>query len=339
MRTGAKDFALFFRQMYSMLNAGISLAFALQTMSSNAPSTALRSACQAMSRDIAGGRTWSESMRNYPTLFPELAVGMINAGEKGGFLDRVCLRLAEYGERDYEIQQMVKRETWYPKLLLFASILIPSAVPLVLASIGVTKENPFLAWLNSAGPQLLIVGAAWGLWKWAHFMSPVVARVGTLRWTLDSLKLRVPIAGKTASALAAAKFCRVVGASYAAGIGTVQTLNLAANACGNAAMAEGARRVIPRIEAGEGLTDSLASTGYFPTVALHMMRTGESSGNLDQQLDKVADFLEADAETTIKQSITVLGQAVFLLIAIKIGMQVIGFWGGYLGGLMQEAGQ
>jgi hypothetical protein len=82
---------------------------------------------------------------------------------------------------------------------------------------------------------------------------------------------------------------------------------MAADACGNAAMAEKARGITRDLENGAGLTESLAKTQYFPGVALQMMRTGEESGNLDAQLDKVADFLEQDAETTIRQSVKVLG--------------------------------
>lgn len=320
-RANAKEMSLFFRQMHAMLHAGTSLWHALHTLSEHGASPALRRAAREMHNHIAQGRTWSQAMRAYPGLFSELAVGMVSAGEAGGFLDRVCLKLSEYAERDYQLQQSIKRETWYPKLLVFCAILIPSAVPMVLGGFG--------AWLGAVMPPLLLVGVLWGFWKLLNFVMPVAAHGGSPRHWIDFLKLQIPIVGKTSRALATVKFSRALAALYSAGVGPHKAVAVAANACGNAAIAEGARRVVFDLENGIGLTDAMAKTGQFPGIALQMMRTGEESGNLDTQLDKVADFLEADAETTIKQSVKVLGIVVFLLIAIQIGMQAVQFYTGY----------
>ena len=268
-------------------------------------------------------------MRAYPGIFSQLAIGMISAGEMGGFLDRMCLRLSEYAERDYELQQTIKRETWYPKLLVFCSILIPSVVPLVVTKVLGTG-NPFLAWLHSVIGPLLIVGIVWGSWKAFNYLAPVTLHKGSPRYIIDQIKLSLPIAGKTVRALSTAKFCRALSALYSAGMGLNRTLNLAADTTGNVVLSENVRRIIPRVESGENLSDCLESTGYFAPVVLQMLRTGEMSGSIDTQLEKVADFLEADAETTVKQSVKVLGIAVFLLIAMYIGMQVIQFWSGYI---------
>ncbi len=105
-------------------------------------------------------------------------------------------------------------------------------------------------------------------------------------------------------------------------MGLHKTINIASDACGNEAMARQTRRIIHRLDKGESLTSSLASTGQFPPMALQMLATGEASGSVESQLDKVADFLEADAETAIKQAVQVLGIVVFLLVAIRVGMQV-----------------
>jgi len=142
-------------------------------------------------------------------------------------------------------------------------------------------------------------------------------------YIFDQIKLLVPVAGKTARSLATAKFCRSLGALQAAGMGVQQTIHLSADACGNAVIAEKSRQTIRQIEAGVGLTDALASTRQFPGIAIQMLRTGEATGNFDEQLDKVADFLETDAETTIKQSVTLLGIVIFLFMAIYIGIQVV----------------
>lgn len=320
-RASAKEMSLFYRQMHAMLHAGTSLWHALQTMGEHEQNPRLRRAAREMALGLAQSKTWSQTMRAFPGLFSELAIGMVTAGEAGGFLDRMCLRLSQYAERDYELQQTIKRETAYPKMLVFCSILIPSVVPLVLSG--------FNAWLHAAVPPLLIVGGAFGCWKLMNFMMPVAAHTGSVRYWIDAIKLRLPVFGKTVRALSTTKFCRAMGALYAAGVGPHKAVIMAANACGNAVMAEKARRVAFDLENGMGLTEALSSTGEFPGVALQMMRTGEESGSLDEQLDKVADFLEADAETAIKQSVKAMGILVFLGIAAYIGSIVIHMWSGY----------
>jgi type II secretory pathway component PulF len=334
LRANSKDMALFFRQMHAMLHSGTSLAHALNTMATNAPNRALQTACAEMNPRVASGVPLSALMKSYPGIFSPLMTGMMHAGEVGGFLDRMCLRLAEYAERDYEIQQTVKRETWYPKLLLFCSFLIPSVVPAAIA--WFQGGNALAAWIRAfIFPAMVMLAVVLAL-RFKNYLAPLFKHIAPLTYLVDQIKLLVPIAGKTTRGLATAKFCRALGALQAAGMGVQQTISLSADACGNAVIAENSRKIIPLLEGGASMTDALASTRQFPGIAIQMLRTGEATGNFDEQLDKVADFLEADAETTIKQSVVVLGIVIFLFMAIYIGMTVIKQYVGIYGGLIDE---
>jgi type IV pilus assembly protein PilC len=333
LTANSKELSLYYRQLFAMLNAGTSLAHALTTMGQHAPNAALRNASLQMAERTAMGAPFSAQMVAFPGIFKELAIGMIAAGENGGFLDRMCLRLAEYSERDYELQQTIKRETWYPKLLVFCSILIPSVVPLVLANIN--GGNPLLAWFRSVGPPFFFIGIVWLGWKFYSRVMPVATHGGVLRETIDSLKLSFPGASKTTRSLAAAKFCRALAALYASGAGASKMVDTAAGASGNAAFAKQVRAIIPEIQNGVSMTEALTSTKQFPGVALQMMQTGEVSGRLDEQLDKVADFMEMDAETAIKQSVKVLGIVVFLMVAMYIGSIIFNFYSQYAGTMNQ----
>ena len=338
LAANAKERSLFFRQMYSMLNAGTSLGHALNTMSEHASNPALRRASREMSEQTLRGRAFSECMKAYPALFDQLSVGMIAAGERGGFLDRMCARLAEYAERDYDLQQTIKRETSYPKLLVFASILIPSAIPLVTTYVlGGSKVEPAIrAWLGSVGPPFLIIGGLWMGWKIWNRTMPVAAHGGLLKRAMDWVKLKTPVVSKTTKSFAAAKFCRAMGALYASGMGVHHIIDVAAGACGNAEFAAKTRAMIPQIERGVGLTESLAATGYFPGVALQMMRTGEMSGSIDTQLDKVADFLEQDGEAAVKHAVKIFGILIFLAMAAYIGSIIINQYMTTINGILDE---
>ena len=326
----AKQLSLFFRQMHAMLNAGSSVAQALNLMAKNAPNAALCHAAGEMSLRAARGEEWNVAMRAYPGLFSELMVGMISAGEHGGFLDRICARLADYSERDYEIQQTIKRETWYPKMVFALSFIIPSVVPLVLGGFG--------AWFDSMKGVIFFALFAFIGWKVFSKVSPGTLSRGPHRLAIDEAKLKFPVAGKFVRALATAKFCRALGALQAAGMGLHKTVMLASDACGNEAIARRTRAIIHRLDNGATLTSALEASGAFPPLALQMLATGEASGSIETQLDKVADFLESDAETAIKQATAALGVAALLFVGIKVGFQLVGFYGGYFQGIEAAAG-
>jgi type IV pilus assembly protein PilC len=340
LRAGAKDLSLFWSQMHSMLNAGVGISHAVKTMAANAPGRGLRAACAEMAPRLAAGVPFSELMEAYPGVFSPLMVGMIRAGEVGGFLDRMCLRLSEYSERDYHIQQTVRRETWYPKMVLLASIVIPASPPIAIAFFtGKNVIAAILACFISTVPTLAILAVVWGLWKFSNLALPITARANTFRYILDQAKLLIPIAGKTVRALATAKFCRSLGALQSAGTGVQGMIQLAASACGNAVIADSARRTIPRLEQGESMTDALAATRQFPGIAIQMLRTGEETGNFEAQLEKVADFLEQDAETTIKQSVVVLGILALVFVGIRVCVQLVQFYTGYFNNIFDTVDQ
>lgn len=334
LRAGSKELGLFFRQLGSMVGAGTSIGKALGTMSQNASTPVMRRVSAEMQEQVMAGHQFSTCMQAFPGVFSELQRGMVSAGERGGFLERMLNRLADYSERDYALQTMVKRETFYPKMLVGAAILIPAAVPAVLALVnGGGVGGMAVAWLGSVLPWLLIGGGLYLVYLAVQRSAPYLLRDSTVREKWDGVKLSTPVVGKVTRGLAAAKFSRALGALYSAGVGPGESVRLAGRASGNAVVSRRAQEVIPRLEHGAGLTDSLESTGLFPGIALQMMRTGEETGMLDEQLEKAADFLEQDAETAIRQSIQVLGVVAFLAIAIVIGIQILSSWMGYLNNL------
>ena len=327
-RADNKQKSLYFRQMQAMLHAGSSIGQALEVASQHDSSAALRRASGEMSKRALMGTPWSQSMRLYPGIFSELQTGIIEAGEGSGTLDRSCARLSQYCENDYHIEQTIKRETWYPKLLLACSIFIPAVVPLVLIGPG--------AALLGMRTQIIVILAAWALWKGASYVAPILGHEKTWKRGIDSLKLLIPVGGKVTRGLATAKFCRALSATWAAGMAPHRALKLSAGACDNVAIGDKIERVIPQVQNGGSLTGALHTTRQFPPVAMQMLAVGEQTGQIDEQLDKVADFLESDAETAIKQAVKVLAILVFLLVAIKIGMSVVEFYTGFYGGMMDS---
>ncbi len=320
LRSNAKEMSLFYRQMYAMIHAGTSLAQALNMMAQHGNSAAIRRASHEMSLHTQRGAPMSTAMRAYPGLFSGLALGMVEAGETAGILEAVFVKLADYSERDYELQQSIKRETWYPKLLLVSSFLIPSVVPLVLHGPG--------AWWLTVRLPLFIAAVVLIVWQALRFAAPLLLQTVVARG-LDFVKLCVPGMSRVVRSLATVKFCRALGALYGAGVAPHRAVQMAAAACGNKYIEARVLSVAPALERGASISEALGQTGQFPGVAMQILQTGETTGTLDTQLDKVADFLEGDAEAAIKKAVQLLGILVFLIMAAYIGSIVVSFYTGY----------
>ncbi|RYG75018.1 hypothetical protein EON80_02005 [bacterium] len=318
LRAKADHTSLYFHQLHALLNAGVGLSFALDTLSEQGPNRGLRQASAEMSRRVSDGNSWAKEMRKYPNLFSRMTIAIIESAEATGFLDKACQMLSEDGEREHQIYQTIKQETWYPKLLLFFSTVI-FALPITL-SLGfatVTLEMKHQVW---------ILAAIWLPWLVGSYFWPLLPPDSQLRWKIDEMRLKIPIAGKTVRGFATAKFCRFLSISYAAGMSFPQGVALASAACGNVVLAEKLRSTIPALQAGQQLSDVLIATGELPSTVLPLLRTGEATGDLDVQLQTAARFLEMDAGTALKQAVTAFNVLMLVLVCVKIGTQVVQYY-------------
>jgi type II secretory pathway component PulF len=319
-RGNARDSALYFRQLYQLLHAGVSISAALSALEEVAPSHALRAASREMRRRIDGKTTWAQAMREcqrqFPGQFSDLTIALIEAAEIAGFLPQACLSIAKFAEDDYAVQQKIKVESYYPKFLLFFSTLV---VPIPIR-IGFLGQN----YIIDMTAQIVIIGTLWGIWKAANYAWPYL-QGSEFQLKIDRFRLGLPLVGKTIRGFAFAKFCRVLAMSNTAGVNWTQGVELAAIACGNTALRDDLLPACARLQGGHTLTQALQMTGEVPAAMLPLLHSGEMSGELSSQLDSIAVFLESDAKMALHQSVVALCLAIFLLVAIKIGIQVVQF--------------
>jgi type II secretory pathway component PulF len=314
LRTRADHNARYFHQLYAQLHAGIGLSLALSNMSEQGTNAALRQASLEMSRHVTDGRPWSEGMKKYPGLFSEMTISIIRAAEKAGFFEKACRILAEDAEREYEIHQYIKRETNYSKLLLFIStVLLPLPILIRFGPVNITLEMIH---------QVLIIAAIWLPWQIANYLWPLGAN-SEGRHKLDSIRLKMPIVGKVVRGFAMAKFCRFLAMSYAAGVDLPSAVNMAAAASGNVVIRTNLQAAVPLLRQGKTLSEVLVATGELPKTTIPLLKSGEITGDFETQLQAAARFLESDAEVALRQSVVASCILFFLIVALKIGTQVI----------------
>jgi type IV pilus assembly protein PilC len=331
--TELKQRAIFFRELATLVDSGMTLGQAVSTLEPRIMAGDLRRAIRDAGKKVSDGRLLSDVMRGYPAQFSRLAVAMVQAGERGGRLDTMLVRLAEYMERDVNLRAMVARETFYPKVLLCAILFIPLAAQVAIAALAPDHGNPVLILVK----WLLIYAVCIG--------GPIVAiRAAVIsygktkqgRQNLDRLKLRVPLLGKVIHRIAMAKFCRALAALYDAGVPLTECLRLAGDSAANAGIQATARLAEQPLEKGEKLSASLARAGMLDDLVLRMLQTGEDSGHIDEMMDKVADYYEAESETAIKQMGMMVVPIAVVIGGIAVFVILLRAYGSYFGSLMGQ---
>ena len=320
------ELAIMYRQLAALLQAGVPLVQTMTTLGEQTRNQKLRGILQEAAREVGQGNPISATMARYPNVFPTMHLEMIRAAESTGLVDQMCNRLSTYIEREVEIRRKMQRETLYPKIVLvFAGIVLLLLTFLQSGQAGVIGQ---LLWAVSVAA---IAFGLWWLWRYADQRPEIGA-------ALDNVKMRVPGTGGVTRRYATARFARALGILYGSGILMTNAIVIAARSCGNRAIAETMERNAPTLMNGEGIASFLASSGLLSPSAVQMARTGEQTGGLDLMMEKVADYLESEADVKAHQLATFAGVAALLIAALVVLYIAFTFYGGQMAGAVGAAG-
>ena len=319
------ELALMYRQMATLMNAGVPIVQALTTLAQQTGHARLRQILRECATATASGDPLSSTMARYPSVFTQFQLEMIRAGETSGTFEIMCSRIAGYLEREIEIRRKLKGETLYPKIVL-------ALAGCVLLLLGFLKSGA----QGALGPlrfgsEALVIGLV--VWWMARYLNQFPAMGAS--W--DHFKMLIPGVGNVARKYATARFARALGTLYAGGVLLPNAVGIAARACGNRAIAERMLASVPALMAGNGLSTMLAQSGLLSPLAIQMARTGEETGNLDGMMEKVADYLESEADLQAQQLAKFAGVAALILAAVVVGFIAVSFYGGMLAQATQSA--
>ena len=332
-----KDLAPFYRQFATLVGAGIPIYQSLIALEGNTTNAKLKEVARAGQLQVQAGGKFSDVLAAWPWIFKPVEIELLRAAEQGGMLEQVLRQIAEYVEHDWEIKRLISRETMYPKIVLFVALMIlglpfllhPPDMALVKLVLGTMGKQEY------TGVHYLLDTLGFGILCLSLFLVPYCVfrlflyNVKGVRESYDTIKNAVPGFGSLAKMFAVARFGRTLAALYRGGFGISNALEIAGDAAGNAVLRAAVQRAIPLAERGGLVSDSLRSSGFFTPMAIDMFRTGETSGRLDEMLDKMADFYEAEGKLKTRQAALLLGTGVFLIVAIMVAVAVVSFWGGY----------
>ncbi len=333
-KVNLRHLSIFCRQFATMINAGVSLVRCLDVLEQQTDSARLKEIIRDISAEVEGGATLSRSMAKFPTVFSNLAVGLVRAGEVGGVLDETLDRLAGFLESDMELRRKVKSAMTYPVLVMIVAVgivvfLVTFILPKFLdlfTELGLQEDSfplPTLILMRVSNfmtsKWYLTIGITVGL---VIAINRIKATKTGKRY-YDMVKLRVPVFGSLNHKIAIARFARTLSTLMSSGVPILQAMETVAGTVDNDIIADAILLSRASIREGDTIADPLASSKMFPPMVVQMITIGEETGQLDQMLEKVADFYEGEVEAALESLTSALEPVLIVFLGVVVGFIVV----------------
>ncbi len=324
----ATDLSLITRQLATLVRSGLPLEEALQAAAQQNEKARLKSMLLAVRARVMEGHTLATGLGDFPHVFPELYRTTVSAGEQSGHLDVVLERLADYTENRQQMQQKIQLALFYPAMLTLVAVLVvvglmTYVVPQVVQVFdNIGQELPPLTrgliavsdFMRNYGVfLLLLIGAAGAALGW------LLRKEGPKR-RFHELLLKLPLIGRLERGVNAGRFARTFSIVTASGVPVLDGLRIAAEVMSNVPMREAVEDAARKVSEGASISAALESSGYFPPMTVHLIASGESSGRLEEMLERAAINQEREIETLIS---AVMGLFEPILILVMGGVVLV----------------
>ncbi len=333
-RAKDKDLAIYTRQFSTMIDAGLPIVQCLNILSEQSASKVLRPITAAIARDVEGGSTLADAYRKYPRTFDDLFVNLIQVGEAAGVLDVVLQRLATYIEKAASLKRKVKSALVYPVTIISVAVLvvifmmafvIPTFAKMY-AGLGAELPLPtkIVIWMSNFTRRYLLFILA-GLVATVFALRAYYRTDGGSR-IIDRLLLKFPVVGVLVQKVALARFTRTLGTLVSAGVPILEALRITAQSAGNRVVEDAVMAARESVTAGRPLSEPLRNAPVFPPMVIHMISVGESTGALDQMLNKIADFYDDEVDTAVGTLMSLLEPVMIVILGVIIGGLVVALY-------------
>jgi type IV pilus assembly protein PilC len=333
---GLKDLAIFSRQFSTMVNSGLSLVRTMGILEQQTVNKRLREITAQVRGDVEAGRPLSDAMGKHPKAFSSLYVNMVKAGETGGVLDEVLNRVATYLEKEQALRSKIRSAMVYPILLTIAAL---GGLFFMTIVILPQFENLFRE-LGGSGtlplPTQIAIAVSVAIRRyWYVGLAGTVVLLFVLRRYLqtpdgraryDRFKLKMPVLGELNRKIVVARFTRTLGTLIASGVPIMQSLEVVSRAIDNVVIGNAIDAVRASIREGQTIAIPLQFSGVFPPMVVQMAKVGEETGQLEQMLEKVADFYDVEVETTVASLTSLLEPLLIIFMGVIVGAMVIALY-------------
>ncbi|MEA1963571.1 MAG: type II secretion system F family protein [Candidatus Aerophobetes bacterium] len=334
-RVKGKDIIIFFRQFATLINAGLPMVQALDIMIIQSQNVTLKEIVGEVKKDVEAGISLSEALAKHPKTFSSLSRNMVKAGEMGGVIDVVLLRLADYLEYAESIKQRMSSAMRYPLFILFMAgglvgVLLfavlpkmetlfkeslhtelPALTQFILTSSNVARQKFYLI--------LIIVGA---ILLFYYF----IKKKEKGSYILDKVKLKLPVMGKLFHEIALSRFARTLATLSDSGVPILDSLQMTGEVGGNKVIEKATAEAKSSLKEGETIAAPLKKYSVFPPMVTSMISVGEETGALDEMLNKIADFYDREIEAMVNSLASLIEPLLIIFLGVTVGIVVVAMY-------------
>ena len=321
------ELAIFTQQISSLLTAGLPLVQCLEALQDQTEDPCFRIIIRDVRLDISSGNSFSSAVRKFPKAFNNLFVSMVEAGEASGGLAEILGKVAGYFESTVKLTKKVKSAMTYPIAVIGLAIALVNVLLIFVIPVFAAMFNDFGAKLPAPTQMLIDVSnfmkhywwaiglAAWALW-WL-FGRYTSTPVGRRQW--HQFLVRAPIFGNLVHKIALSRFCRTYATLIRSGVPILRTLEIVSAASGRVQIEEAATEIAKHVSQGGQVSEVLAANPFFPPMMKHMVKAGESTGNVDGMMTKIADFYDVECEATVAALTSLIEPLLIVFLGVVVG--------------------
>ena len=330
-----KDMTLFTRQLATMLKSGVPLLQGLELVGKGHSNPAMQVLVSAIKTDIESGNTLTEAIKKHPKQFDSLYCNLVEAGEAAGILESVLERLALYQEKTMALKSKIKGALFYPISIVVVAFVIVAVIMIWVIPAFKEMFSSFGADLPLPTKIVMEMSDFFVSYWWAIFGSmfgifTVLKRTfqGSVKLQnrFDAILLKAPVFGNLVENGALALWSRTLATMFSAGVPLVEALESVAGASGNYVFESATNIIRVKISTGNTLTQSMDEAGIFPNMMVQMTSIGEESGALDDMLNKVADFYEAEVDDAVGALSSLMEPIIMVFLGVIIGGLVVAMY-------------
>lgn len=325
-----EELALFTRQMATLLEAGLPLLRSVNIMQDQTENEEFQEVLGEISQDIQGGASFSEALEEHPSIFDDLYINMIKAGEVGGVLETVLERLAEFAEKAQELKTKIRGAVMYPAVVLCIAIgvvifllifVLPTFISLFeQMDVKLPLPTRIVIFVSEVlqNQWWLLLGLGIG----AYYGVKAYYNTEAGEYNLDKLKLNIPIFGPLFRKVSTARFTRTLGTLIRSGVPILQAIEIVQDTIGNRVIADTMDDVYDSISEGDTISEPLYEAGVFAPMVTHMISVGEETGNLDEMLGRIADTYEMQVDEMVEGLSSMIEPLLILFMGVMVGVIV-----------------
>ncbi|HJS47335.1 MAG TPA: type II secretion system F family protein [Gemmatimonadales bacterium] len=329
-----RDIVIFTRQFATMINAGLPLVQSLTILASQTENKALKEVTRQVVYDVEAGNTLADALAKHPKAFTALYVNMVAAGEAGGILDTILMRLATFLEKNDALIRRVKGAMIYPGVIFSVAIM---AVAILLVFVIPTFQELFAS-VNMVLPlpTRVVIGMSDFLinYWWTVLLAIGLAIFGIRRYyatpdgrkRIDGMLLGAPVLGDVLRKAAVSRFTRTLGTLVSSGVSILDGLEITAKTAGNRVVHDAVMESRASIAGGETIAAPLERSRVFPPMVISMIAVGEQTGGLDEMLSKIADFYDDEVDVAVASLLSLMEPVMIVVLGVIVGGMIVAMY-------------